>query len=436
MRVSTNMLTFNFMSSLNKSLERQNDLQEKLSDGKAIHRPSDDPVRTIRSLRFNINLRENEQYTQHVKDAQSWMETTDGAMSDLSSLMIKAKELVIKSVSTNPDVAMDAIAKELDGIINQVVQIGNTQIGDRYIFAGQNDKIQPFQRRTIDVGGKKIDAVVYNGDSNKISMRIQAGSILPSQDSVNLTGEEVFGPLKTVEENGNTLQTVDILNNLIRIKEAVEGGQPSPKSNPLSSDITKNATTGEHNPFTLRIDAVDANGIPSQVSYSIDGGVSWETSGNPGSKIAITAPPATTQTVTITDLKGLGAATVEYQLTTTLPPAVPATGNHIGDTYSLPMTTQARDTTWISKTGLYLVDSGHNHIIQADTELGARMSIYEQAQALLEKNNVTITGDVSANEDLDIAKALIDFKTSESIYRTALSIGAKLMPPTLADFLN
>lgn len=416
MRVSTNMLTYNFMSSLNKSLQRQNELQEKLSDGKAIHRPSDDPVKTIRSLRFNINLKENEQYTQHVKDATSWMETTDGAMSDLSSLTIKAKELVVKSVSVNPDVAMDAIAEELDGIINQMVEIGNTKIGDRYIFAGQNDKIQPFQRREItNPDGSKSDVVIYTGDSNKISMRIQPGVITAAQDSVNLTGEEVFGPLHTVKDNNNDVQTVDILNNLIKIKDALAGKTPSAQSNPAGGTASQTAG-GTHNAFTLRIDEVTATAV-TKASYSTDGGTTW------------TSVTPVSGEITIPQTKVGATENVKYKIADN-------SYNQAGDTYTLPPATTTRDTSWLSKVGLYLVDSAHNYMLQSHTELGARMSMYEQAQALLEKNNVIITGDVSANEDLDIAQAMIDFKTSESVYRTALSVGAKLMPPSLADFLN
>ncbi|XER14356.1 hypothetical protein SATMO3_46390 [Sporomusa aerivorans] len=428
------MLTYNFMSSLNKSLGRQTDLQEKLSDGKAIHRPSDDPVKAVRSLRFNISLRGNEQYTQHVKDALSWMETTDSAMSDLSSLTIRAKELVVKAVSPNPDMALDAIAQELDGVINQMVQIGNTKIGDRYVFAGQNDKVQPLQRRMVtNPDGTQTEAVVYTGDNNKISMRTQDGSVTPTQDSVNLTGEQAFGPLNVVSENGQDVKTVEILNNLIKIKNVLQGiSDPSTnpadvqaltKSNPVGGDITKSSTE-EHNAFILRFDEI-TGGLPTKVSYSIDGGVTWESSDAIPPKISVSGG-----IVTLTDSKGLGSANpVVYTLAAD-------TDNKSGDTYTLPISAGGRDLEWLSKVGLYMVDNAHNHLLQAQTEIGARMSMYTQAEALLEKNNVIITGDVAANEDLDIPKALVEYKTSESVYRTALAIGAKLMPPSLADFLN
>lgn len=302
MRITNNTITYNFLNSLNKSLERQNDIQEQLADGKAIHRPSDDPIKTIRSLRFNSNLRQNEQYTQNVKDAQSWMETTDSAMSDLSSIMINIKEQVVQaSNGTNPEDAVKTIGKAIDNLINHMITIGNTKIGDRYIFAGQQDKTEPFKR----VG----DEIFYNGDASKISMPIQPGVATPNQDSVNLTGFEVFG------------DGLSVLNNLIEIKQKLEDGS-------------------------------------------------------------------------------------------------------------------AESQKWLSETGLKYIEDGHNKMLKSQTELGTRMSMYEMAQTMMEKNNTIITGDVAANEDLDIPKAIIDFKNAENVYRMALSVGAKIMPASLVDFLR
>ncbi|GBG57945.1 flagellar hook-associated protein FlgL [Sporomusaceae bacterium FL31] len=303
MRITNNTITYNFLTSLNKSLERQNAIQEQLSDGKILHRPSDNPVKTIRSLRFNTNLAQNEQFTQNLKDAKSWMDTTDGAMSDLSSIMTNIKELVVQaSTGSNPQDAIQTIGKSVDNLINQIVTIGNTKLGDRYVFAGQNDKTQPFTRNG--------DIITYFGDSSKISMPIQPGVATPTQDSVNLSGVEVFGA------NGN-----EVLNHLLEIKQHLDSG------------------------------------------------------------------------------------TTEDQV-------------------------------WLSNTGLGYLDADHASILQSHTELGTRMSAYDMALNMMEGQNVVITGDVAANEDLDIPKAIIDFKTSESIYKTALSVGARIMPPSLVDFLR
>lgn len=302
MRVTNNMISYSFLTSLNKSLDRQNKIQEQLSDGKAIHRASDDPIKVVRSLRFNTNLVQNEQYTQNIKDGLSWMETTDGVMSDLSSIMITLKEKVVQaSNGTNPGIAVQTIGSEVDKLLDHMVTLGNTKIGDRYIFSGQKDKTQPFTRAGDDIK--------YDGDINKISMPIQPGTMDPSKDSVNLNGYELFG------------SDLSILNHVIEIKQHLNSG------------------------------------------------------------------------------------TVE-------------------------------DQKWLSETGLKYLENDHAQILQAQAEIGGRYSMYEMAQSMMQDENTTITGDISANEDLDVPKAIIDFKTSENVYKMALSVGASIMPPSLVDFLK
>lgn len=300
MRISNNMIVKSYLNNLNSEMARQNEIQEKLSDGKQLHRPSDDPIKVARALRFRTNLASNEQFNQNVKDALSWMNTTDGVMSDMSSMMIRAKELTIKSVSANDATAFQAIAGELDGIINHMVNIANTQIGDRYIFSGQADKTQPFTRTG--------DVFTYAGDNNKISMIIKQGDVTPTQDSINITGMELFGPSQ------------DTLNHLVAIK----------------NELLKN------------------------------------------------------------------------------PPNVD----------------------WLSKTGLDYIQKDHDSLLTQQTQMGSRMAMYEMADNMMADENVNMTQNLSDNEDLDIAKAIIDFKTSENVYRTALSVGARIMPPSLVDFLK
>ena len=82
------------------------------------------------------------------------------------------------------------------------------------------------------------------------------------------------------------------------------------------------------------------------------------------------------------------------------------------------------------------IDSNHDYILKAQTTLGARSATYTMAQNMLDDNSVTITDNLSANEDIDIARTIIDLKNSENVYRAALSVGARIMPPSLVDFLN
>lgn len=302
MRITNMMMSYNFLGSLNKSLEKTTKIQAQLADGKALHAPSDDPIKVVRSLRFSTSMELNNQYTQNAQDALSWMNTSDDDMQDLSKIMISIKEQVVQaSNGTNPQSAVQTIGDAVDNLINQMINIGNSQLGGRYIFAGQNDKTAPFTRSG--------DTITYNGDNEKISMPIHPGEATPGQDSVNLTGTDVFGP------------GLKILNDLIDIKNHLKSGT-------------------------------------------------------------------------------------------------------------------AADQKWLSDTGLAKIDSDHDQMLQSHTTLGSRMSIYEMAKTMLDSSNAVIAGDQANNDSIDVAKGIVDYKNAENVYKTALQIGARIMPTSLVDFLR
>lgn len=220
MRIANSTVIYNFLSGLNKSQGRMNDYQKQLTDGKIVHNPSDDPVRAIRSLRLNTNLITNEQFTQNAKDAKSWLNQTDEALSSMTRVFSRIREIVVDAISPNPSIAYTAAATEIDGLINKAVELANTQNGDRYVFAGQQDKVVggPFELTAI----AGVEQVVYRGDDNKISMRLQAGAANPREDSVNVTGVDLFGPLATA--GGNAVST--LFRSLLDIKDQLATGNP------------------------------------------------------------------------------------------------------------------------------------------------------------------------------------------------------------------
>jgi flagellar hook-associated protein 3 len=513
MRISNNMMIYNFLGSLNKSLNRMNTIQEQLSDGKIVHRPSDDPIRAFRGLRFNVALTSNEQYTQNSKDATEWLNQTDSALADLSEITQSAKETAIQAVSSNPSVALSALAEKIDGLIDQAVTVANTQLGDRYIFAGQQDKMTepPYERTTLTINGVASDVVIYKGDLNKISLPIQAGAADPSRDSINVTGEDVFGPLQTVTaDNGTVYKVAGAFSDLIQLKQQITGSSMAQSNTSGGAATVGNNYYGTGNQaFKVKIDSVAAGQVMT-ASYSTDNGLTWKTATpdnvasptsftlSDGATIGIATAAANTvgDTYTFQDkpnwtmaksnatsgtpavsgtYTGTGTAAYKVRIdtvaagvvtgasystdggTTWTPAAVAgnpgvvtlsaglsltignAAGNTAGDSYTFkaePAGGLATNLQWISDTALANVDKGHDRMLLAQTQIGARMSSYEMAQNMMERDNITISENQSANDDIDIAKLTIDFKNVQNVYQAALSVGAQIMPASLVDFLK
>lgn len=144
MRVSSNQMSQNYLRQLNKVYNEQMKWNEKM-DGSNIHRPSDDPVQCVRTMTYTTNLTQNEQYTQNLNDANSWMKATDTSMVQMTDILKTISEKT--SQAANSYLGQDdlnAIAKEVDELINQMISLSNGQLGDRYLFSGQADKTKPY----------------------------------------------------------------------------------------------------------------------------------------------------------------------------------------------------------------------------------------------------------------------------------------------------
>lgn len=144
-RVSSNQMIYGYQKQLNAANTRQNVLLEQ-GDGSKIHRPSDNPVDYTKYLRYQSSLGENEQYTNNVNTALSWMKTADTALVNVTNILTTFKEKAILAAnSTNNGTDMQAIAKEMMAEIQEVVSLGNTMHGDRYVFGGQSTLVRPFE---------------------------------------------------------------------------------------------------------------------------------------------------------------------------------------------------------------------------------------------------------------------------------------------------
>ncbi|WP_456273254.1 flagellar hook-associated protein FlgL [Bacillus sp. AK031] len=75
--------------------------------------------------------------------------------------------------------------------------------------------------------------------------------------------------------------------------------------------------------------------------------------------------------------------------------------------------------------------------LQAErSELGARYNRLEMIENRLGQTGIIATRILSDNEDADIEKVITDLTSQESVHRAALSVGAKIIQPTLMDFLR
>lgn len=88
--------------------------------------------------------------------------------------------------------------------------------------------------------------------------------------------------------------------------------------------------------------------------------------------------------------------------------------------------------------GKYLDDISKNQdtVLGARADIGARQNRVEMMEDRLGAQEIIVTKQLSSNEDIDYEKAITEMITQESIHRAALSVGARIIQPSLVDFLR
>lgn len=179
MRVTEGTNYETIRGSIRRSREKMEGLQQQSATLKKLNTPSDDPVGAAKVLEIRTDKMNNDQFQMNAKMAETYLENSDHALSELSDIVVRAKEIALgqsSGASSNDDTRL-GVAEEVTQLFDQAVAVANRRIGDRYIFGGYKINKPP-----IDDEGR------YQGDDGQMMSEIGKGVFL----SMNVTGLDAF----------------------------------------------------------------------------------------------------------------------------------------------------------------------------------------------------------------------------------------------------
>lgn len=219
-RLSNQMMARNTLADLNNVANDLYRTQRKMSSGKEITKPSDDPFGTTRAISARRELEEIHQLQKNVEDALAWQRVTEVALARITDVVQRSRELLVQGASdSNGPKEREAIAKEIDQLIETVKTEANGSYGGRYVFAGTETNTKPY-----NVGG--TDA--YNGDGGNIVRTIGPGVSI----AVNVRGADFLGGDPLVAQPDGLL-----LSTLRDIASHLRGGTPADADALRGADI-------------------------------------------------------------------------------------------------------------------------------------------------------------------------------------------------------
>lgn len=333
MRVTNQMMSRNVVNNIQNNMSKLDKTNDKLSKGTKINTPGDDPTGAVKSMAYKTTLNEINKFSNNAQNAKNFLNYTDVALGQVGDIIQRVRELTVQATTeTFEQTARDSMAAEVNELIDQIVSISSSKIGDKYIFSGFNTLEQPFvvkrgkdllkeegiEPSLVDVNGQKrenvnfenIVRVDYKGDDGKLLAEVDKGIVV----EYNVPGNRVF-----TNKNNNLIDTMIRLRN-----EILKGNTVEDKAN---STTTVNGELGN-------------------------------------------------------------------------------------------------------------LDKALDLVLKSRSEVGAKMKRMDEVDQRLRDNKLSITDLLSKTIDTDITETINDLKVQESVQRMSLSVGAKIIQPTLVDFLR
>ncbi len=187
-RITQKAVAQTALQGLNRNLADLGKLQEQLTSGKVVSKPSDSPTAVNRSLQIRKDQAATTQHARNIADAQSWMETTDTALTSMVAQVRRVRDLTVQAANdaSATEGSRTAIAAEVAALRDSLLGLANENVDGRPVFGGVTSGTKAYQADGTWVG-------VGNADGTGV-VPIQRRISNDEQVRIDVTGPEAFGP--------------------------------------------------------------------------------------------------------------------------------------------------------------------------------------------------------------------------------------------------
>ena len=136
-RVSTNDLVNQGLYDMQTNVLSLSKLQEEVSSGDSIQAASDNPLGYAQLMQFNNQSAQNTMYQGNITSATAELNSADTAMSGIVDAVQQAQSVATQADNgTNSASTMKTLSAQVTGIIQNLVELGNTSVDGKSIFSG------------------------------------------------------------------------------------------------------------------------------------------------------------------------------------------------------------------------------------------------------------------------------------------------------------
>ena len=201
MRISTQVFYQRNTESMFTQQSKLSQQNMHLSSQKRVMHGSDDAVAISTIQRLKQDISAGEQYIKNGEMAETANVLEETSLAQVTNLLQRSRELLVTAGNDTYNAQnREAIAKELEGVREELIGVANTKDGNsQYIFGGFEVDTQPFQNN-------EFGTVDYHGDNGDRSYKVGPGVFVKGNDS----GSAVF---TDIAEGNGTFVSEGNLNN-------------------------------------------------------------------------------------------------------------------------------------------------------------------------------------------------------------------------------
>jgi len=405
MRVSTANSFDNTISNLARRQAELAAQQERLSTGKRVLRPSDDPVAATLAEAAQNRLSRVQGDLRAMESSRASLAQAESGLAESGDLIQKARDLIISAGNGTfgPSERGD-IARQLSSLREQMIGVANRQDNaGRTLYGGLGGSATPF----VDVYGPPVTGVRFRGQPGQ---QAAGNTSLPQ----SLDGNAIW--MRIPQGNGSFTLSLHDANN-----SAVRTG--------LGQVTNPAALTGQR----YNIDFADVGGVIQYTVTNLDNpaaiGLPTNVPYQPGLAVAFDGMSFDVQnSAAHNDRIELRPVTTPTNIFQVIQDTVDALGKSGGNSGAQLTQTLARTLTEI--------DAGHDRVLLARGRAGEMLNRADSLESWLDTRAVAFETEKSQLEDLDLIKGISDFQNQQVGLQAALKSYAQVQRLSLFEFVR
>ena len=433
MRVTEVTKRDHVVDNMQKSSGKLQDIQIQMASGRRLNKTSDDPIGAARSQDIVTTISSQKQLLQNIDDNIAWLQRSELEIGHINEVLGQIRTLAISQAgSDSNEESRQMVAREFSIARKILFDSGNAREGKLYLFSGIKSlspalkKNGIFQPAKVEVGGvvqkdirelldiKQFRSQFEGFSSNNYRIRVTKGGVWgQARVKISDDGGRTWSKEQTLRPLTHVINPDGKLNDQVLLKFSDEEGR---LGNVLPKQFDFNSEkSAEFDLDTLGIIFPD------------------------GIEFVYQPNPEVTYNGSIHKKEALISNGLSIPVNVTAQELLFGEGEESVDTFSLLV---AMERALLENDGIAIaerlgeLDLAQNQVLKQQADVGNIVRELYSTKSQLGNQQFEKERQLSDIQDLDIAEATVDLKVAEANNRLSLNTGARLIQPSLSDFLR